>query len=303
MNSEPYQPLQLGEYLLPIGRRTLVMGIVNVTPDSFSGDALNDDIEAAVAQARRMADEGADIIDVGGQSTRPGSEPVPVDEEIRRIVPVVARLAAPGLDGVRLPISVDTSRAAVAEAALQAGAHIINDITGLRDEPAIARVAAAHHAALVLMHIKGTPRTMQQNPHYDDLLGEVTAYLRSAAEEALAAGVKKERIWIDPGIGFGKTIEHNLELLRRLRELRALGYPIMVGTSRKGFIGRILSGARTGGEAPPPHERVAGTGATLAIGVANGADIVRVHDVAQAVDVVRVADAIVRGLESVFPGL
>jgi dihydropteroate synthase len=292
MDSPAYKSLQLGPYTLPIGQRTLVMGIVNVTPDSFSGDALGDDTHAAFAQAHRMAAEDADILDIGGQSTRPGSEPVPVEEEMRRVLPLIEMLIAPG--GVLLPISVDTSRAAVAEAALNAGAHIINDITGLRDEPEIAGIVAKHGAGLVLMHIKGTPRTMQQHPHYDDLLAEVIAYLRDAADRALAAGVKQNRIWIDPGIGFGKTMAHNLELLRRLRELRSLGYPILVGTSRKGFIGRILAEVK-GGEMPPPEDRVTGTGATIAISIANGADIVRVHDVEQAVQVARVTDAIVKG--------
>jgi len=285
------QPLHLGPYALPIGQRTIVMGIINVTPDSFSGDALGDDVEAAVAQARRMKAEGADMLDIGGQSTRPGSDPVPVEEEMRRVLPVIERLVAP--DGVPLPLSVDTNRASVAEAALQAGAHMINDITGLRDDPAMADVVAKHNAGLILMHIQGTPRTMQQNPHYDDLLGEVKQYLQEGIDKAVAAGVSKERIWIDPGIGFGKTLAHNLELLRRLAELKSLGCPILVGTSRKSFIGRILAEAR-GGELPPPSERVVGTGATLAVSVANGADIVRVHDVAHAVEVVRVMDAIVR---------
>lgn len=268
------------------------MGIINVTPDSFSGDALGNDVEAAVAQAKRMYAEGADILDVGGQSTRPGSDPVPVEEEIRRILPVVKRLTA--TDGVPLPISIDTSRAAVADESLKAGAHIINDITGLRDDPALADVVARHNAALVLMHIQGTPRTMQQDPHYDDLLAEVTHYLRESIVRALTAGVKRDRIWVDPGIGFGKTIDHNLELLRRLSDLRTLGCPILIGTSRKAFIGRILAQSK-GGELPPPQARVVGTGATLAVAICNGADIVRVHDIAHAVEVVRVADAIVRG--------
>ena len=288
----PRKPLQLGPYTLPLGERTLVMGIINMTPDSFSGDSLGDDVEAAVAQARRMMDEGADILDIGGQSTRPGSEPVSIEEEMRRVLPVIERLAAP--DGVALPISVDTSRAPVAEAALNAGAHIVNDITALRDDPAIAQVAAERGAGLILMHIQGTPRTMQQNPRYDDLLGEVTLYLRQGIDKALSAGVNRDYVWVDPGIGFGKTLDHNLELLRRLGELRSLGCAIMVGTSRKSFIGRILAQA-AGGEMPAPQERVVGTGATLAVGIANGADIVRVHDVAHAVEVVRVADAIVRG--------
>jgi len=277
---------------LPIGRRTLVMGIINVTPDSFSGDGLGDNVDAAVQQAHRMEYEGADLLDIGGQSTRPGAEPVSEDEELHRVVPVIQSLR--GTDSLRLPISIDTNRASVADAAVQAGADIINDISGLRDDPAIAEVAAKHGAGLVLMHIQGTPRNMQQNPHYDNLLEEVIAYLQTGIDKAMQAGVPRERIWVDPGIGFGKTIEHNLELLRRLNELRVLGCPILIGTSRKGFIGRILAPLHDGA-APLPADRVAGTGATIALSIANGADIVRVHDVAPAVDVARIADAIVRG--------
>ncbi len=289
----PLAPLQLGLYALPIGERTLIMGILNVTPDSFSGDSLGDDVDAAVRQARRMRAEGADILDIGGQSTRPGAEPVTPDEELRRVLPVVRRLAGP--DGVGLPISVDTSRAEVADAVLRVGAHIINDITGLRDEPEIASVVAKHNAALALMHIQGTPRDMQHNPYYSDLLGEVIAYLRDGVKQAMAAGIPQGSIWVDPGIGFGKNMGHNLEILRRLSELKSLGCAILVGTSRKSFIGRILARDR-GGEIPEPQERVVGTGATVAISIANGASIVRVHDVAHAVEVARVADAIVRGI-------
>jgi dihydropteroate synthase len=276
-------PLVCGPYTLPVGTRTLVMGSINVTPDSFSGDSLGDDVAAAVAQARRMHAAGADLLDVGGLSTRPGSEPVSPDEELRRVVPVVEQLAA----AVPLPISVDTYRAAVAEGALRAGAHIVNDITGFRDDPAILNVAARHGAAVIAMHIQGRPATMQQHPHYTDLLGEVIAYLRESVAQAVAAGVPRERIWVDPGIGFGKTVAHNLELLRRLGDLRVLGQPILVGTSRKGFIGRLLGGV-------PPAERVTGTGATLAVSICHGADVVRVHDVGPAVEVVRVTDAILR---------
>jgi dihydropteroate synthase len=241
-----------------------------------------------------MVSEGADILDVGGQSTRPGSDPVPAQEEMRRVVPVIERLVATHRE---LPISIDTNRAEIAEAALRAGARIVNDISGLRDDPEIAVVTARHGAGLVLMHIQGTPRTMQMNPHYDDLLGEVIAYLRAGVELAERSGVPRRQIWVDPGIGFGKTIDHNLELLRRLGELRVLGCPILVGTSRKSFIGRILA-PLAGGETVPPGERVVGTGATLALSIANGADIVRVHDVAHAVQVARVADAIVRGTKA-----
>ncbi len=278
-----------------IGKRTLIVGIINATPNSFSGDGLGEDVGAALGQGARMVVEGADILDVGGQSTRPGSDPIPVEEELRRVIPAIEGLSAN--HGAEIAISVDTNRASVAEEALRAGASIVNDISGLRDDPEIAQVAAKYGAGLVLMHIQGTPRTMQLNPHYDDLLGDVIAYLRGGIEHALEAGVARERIWVDPGIGFGKTIEHNLELLRRLGELRVLGCPILVGTSRKGFIGRILA-PLYGGDPPPPQERVVGTGATIAISIANGADVVRVHDVAHAVQVARVADAIVRGRDA-----
>lgn len=289
----PNQPMQsvfdnLKSTLL---RRTLIMGILNITPDSFSGDGLDTNVDAAVAQGRAMALDSADILDVGGQSTRPGAVTIPVEEELSRVIPVITRLAA--LDGPGTAISVDTNRAHVADAALRAGAHIVNDISGLRDDPAIADVVAQHDAGLVAMHIQGTPATMQLDPHYDDLIAEVIAYLQVAVDKAVAAGVRKDRIWVDPGIGFGKTLQHNLELIKRLRELEVLGCPILIGTSRKGFIGRILAPLNNG-EAPPPQERVAGTGATLAISIANGANIVRVHDVALAVQVARVADAIVR---------
>jgi dihydropteroate synthase len=284
-------PVTIRGRTLAVGERTLIMGIVNVTPDSFSGDGLGDDVGAAVQQALRMVAEGADIIDVGGQSTRPGSEPVPLGEELRRVVPVVERLAAhPGFGAA---ISVDTNHAAVARAALEAGAHIVNDISGLRDDPKIAEFATDYGAGLVVMHIRGTPLTMQQDPHYDDLLGEVTAYLREAVRWAEVAGIPSERIWIDPGIGFGKTVEHNLQLLNRLDELRSLGCAILVGTSRKRFIGRLLAPVN-GGAAPPPAERVIGTGATTALAIARGASVVRVHDVRHTIEVARVADAVVR---------
>jgi len=276
-------PLQLGRFTLPLGERTLVMGILNMTPDSFSGDGLGANLDAAVARAQAMQAAGADIVDVGGMSTRPGAEEISTDQELARVVPLVRRLASE----IDLPISIDTYRATVAEAALAAGAVIVNDITGLDADPALAAVVAAQGAGLVLMHIQGRPRTMQHNPHYGDLLGEIHAYLWASRDRAIAAGVPPTHIWADPGIGFGKTGDHNLQILRRLGELRSLGMPILIGTSRKWFIGSILGGR-------PPAERVSGTGATLVLGVAHGADIVRVHDVGPAVDVVRVADAIVR---------
>ena len=276
-------PLVCGPYTLPTGARTLIMGILNMTPDSFSGDGLGLDVDAALAQARRMHAEGADLLDIGGMSTRPGAAPVSGEQEIARVVPVITRLAAE----VPLPLSVDTFRAATAAAALAAGAHIVNDITGFREDPDLLDVAARHGAAVIAMHIQGRPATMQENPIYQDLLGEVIAYLRESVRIAEAAGIPRERVWIDPGIGFGKTFEHNLELLRRLGELRCLGQPILVGTSRKAFVGRLVGGKQGA-------ERAVGTGATLALSIAQGADMVRVHDVAVTNDVVRVADAVVR---------
>ncbi len=278
-------PLECRGIRLPLGGRTLVMGILNVTPDSFSGDGIADDVEAAVAYARSLVAQGADILDIGGESTRPGSDEISVEEELRRVVPVVRRLAAES----PAPISIDTAKAEVAEAALAAGAHIVNDITGLRADPAMAEIAARAGAGVVAMHILGRPRTMQVAPTYEDVLLEVAEYLAGSVELAIAAGVRRDRIVVDPGIGFGKTLEHNLEILRRLAELRALGQPVLVGTSRKRFIGRLLGDA-------PPAERVEGTGATVALAIAAGADIVRVHDVAPAEKVARVADAMVRGV-------
>jgi dihydropteroate synthase len=275
-------------------QRTLVMGILNATPDSFSGDGLHRDLDAALSQANTMISQGADILDIGGQSTRPGAETVSPEEELARVIPLVSRLAT---HHPPIPNSVDTNRARVAGEALRSGAHIINDISGLRDDPEIAVLVAEHNAGLVIMHIQGTPATMQHAPHYHDLLAEVIAYLASSVQKALSAGVRKDRIWVDPGIGFGKTLQHNLELINRLRELQVLGCPILIGTSRKGFIGRILAPLNNG-QPPPPVERVVGTGATLAISIANGANIIRVHDVAPAVQTARVADAIVRAPQS-----
>lgn len=261
---------------LRLGERTLVMGILNVTPDSFYDGGRWSDPKAAVEHGLELSRQGADIIDVGGESTRPGSDPVAEEEELRRVVPVVERLATEGL-----LISVDTSKPAVADACLRAGARILNDITGLAN-PQTAKIAAQFGAAVVIMHIKGTPKTMQENPAYDDLMSEISGALR---KRVLESGVAEDRILLDPGIGFGKRPEHNVEILRRLRELRSLGFPLLVGTSRKSFIGHVLGGR-------PAGERLFGTLATVAAAVLNGADIVRVHDVAETVDVVRMADAL-----------
>ncbi len=242
-----------------------VMGVVNVTPDSFSDGGEFFDAERAIAHGRELLAEGADVLDIGGESTRPGAEAVGAEEEAARVLPVIEALTG---DGAR--VSVDTSKAAVADRALRAGAVIVNDVTALGD-PEMAALVADRGAELVLMHMQGEPRTMQENPVYEDVVDEVKGFLAGGIEAAVAAGVEEARIWVDPGIGFGKTVDHNLELLRRLGELTDLGRPILVGTSRKSFIGK-LTGA-------PVEERLGGTIASSVIAVSNGASAVRVHDV------------------------
>jgi len=269
--------------ILDLGSRTHIMGILNVTPDSFSDGGRHADTAKAITQARLMATQGADIIDVGGESTRPGAEPVSEDEELRRIIPVIERLAA----DLTIPISVDTYKSRVARKALEAGASIVNDISGLRSSLDMAGVVAEHGAAVVIMHIKGTPRDMQQNPVYTDVVAEVRSFLADSITMAVQAGVKTENILVDPGIGFGKTLEHNLTLLNRLGELRSLGRPILLGTSRKKFIGTVLGIAEA-------DQRQEGTAATIVLGIERGARIVRVHDVAPMVKVARMTDAILR---------
>ncbi len=269
--------------ILDLSSRTLIMGILNVTPDSFSDGGLYADAEQAVLHAREMVAAGADIIDIGGESTRPGAEPLSEEEELRRIVPVIERLSAENA----VPMSVDTYKSAVAIKALRAGASIVNDISGLRFSPDMAHVAADHGAAVVIMHIKGTPRDMQQNPVYDDVIGEIYSYLGEGLEIADRAGVDRERILVDPGIGFGKALEHNLAILDRLDEFRGLGRPIVLGTSRKKFIGAVLG-------VSVPEERTDGTAATVSLGIERGASVVRVHDVRRMSQVARMTDAIVR---------
>ncbi|HLB00874.1 MAG TPA: dihydropteroate synthase [Bacteroidota bacterium] len=270
--------LTFGRKIYDLESRTHLMGVLNVTPDSFSDGGLYDTHEAAVRRGLELVGEGADFIDVGGESTRPGSVSVSPDEEIRRVVPVIRSLAA----GTDIPISVDTSKSEVADAALDAGASIVNDISGFSFDPAMARVAASHGASAVLMHIQGTPATMQEDPVYADLMGEIASRLRDAIAIALGAGVRQ--VIVDPGIGFGKTAEHNLEILRRLGELAVLGYPVLVGPSRKAFIGAVLG--------LPVGERLEGTAGAAAVAVMNGANILRVHDVAPIRKVVRMVDAI-----------
>lgn len=275
-------PLDCAGRLLPLGERTLIMGIINLTPDSFSGDGLGADLDAALAQAAEFVVAGADLLDVGGESTRPGSVGVSLDEELERVLPVVEALA----EEFQVVISIDTSKPEVAQLAVAAGAGMVNDVLGLRAEGMIEAVAETGAAACI-MHMQGEPRTMQQAPHYDDLMTEVYDFLAGRVEAAVAGGVARERLVIDPGFGFGKTVAHNLELLRRLRELRSLGLGVLIGTSRKSTIGTVLGGA-------PADERLMGTAATCALAIANGADIIRVHDVAAMTQVARMTDAIVR---------
>jgi dihydropteroate synthase len=259
----------------------LVMGVVNVTPDSFSDGGLYLDVDAAVAHAEELSQEGAAILDIGGESTRPGAAPVSTEVELERVVPVVERLAG-------ATVSIDTRKAAVAEAALQAGARIVNDVSAFRHDPEIAGVVASAGAACCLMHMLGDdPRTMQDDPVYDDVVADVKAFLEERLEFAVSEGVPEDRVWLDPGIGFGKTVDHNLELLRRLGEIVAIGRPLVIGTSRKSFLGKL-----TGREAP---ERVAGTVATNVIALERGASIFRVHDVAANVEALTVAAATLSG--------
>lgn len=282
-------------YPLSWGKRTYIMGILNITPDSFSGDGLlsRSDLEAAaLAQAQRFVEAGADILDIGGESTRPGSQPVSEESEIERILPVIHTLARQKLDVI---LSIDTYKAAVAEAALDAGAHWINDIWGLRADPAMAALAARRSAPIILMHNRSQPSTTELQNRlggryigvtYENLIEDVRRELLESVNLAMAAGIPQSNIILDPGIGFGKTVEQNLELLNRLDEIRSLGYPLLLGISRKSFIGYTLG--------TPPQERLEGTAAAITVGIMKGADIIRVHDVLEMARVARMTDAIVR---------
>ena len=281
------EPTRCGDTEFRWGERTYVMGIINVSPESFSGDGVAD-VAAAVAQAKRFVDEGADILDVGGESTRPGSSPIGSDEETRRVVPVIERLAAE----LPVPVSIDSYKAEVAVKALDAGAAIINDQWGLKYDAGLADLAAARKVPLILMSNQrdkgGYDATARRDTaDYEDVIAEVLASLRESMRVALAAGVRKDNIILDPGIGFGKTWQQDIELVRRLAELKELGRPLLLGTSRKSLIKMVLD--------LPANDRIEGTAATVAIGIANGADIVRVHDVREMVRVCKMSDAIVRG--------
>ncbi len=275
--------LAWSNFSLDFSKKTYIMGILNVTPDSFSDGGLYFSEKKAIEHALRLVKEGADIIDVGGESTRPGSEPVSLEEEIRRTIPVISALSKE----IRVPISIDTYKAEVARRALDAGATMVNDISGLRFDPDMPAVVAEYGVPVVIMHIKGRPKDMQQNPVYEALIPEIMDYLRISIRLAIKFGIKEDMIIIDPGIGFGKTFEHNLEIINNLKEFTLLEKPVAVGVSRKAFIGRILGDL-------PPQERLEGTAAAVAIAIYNGANIVRVHDVKEIVRVARVVDSIIR---------
>lgn len=267
--------------LSEIGTRTLIMGILNVTPDSFSDGGRYTTVEAAVAHAEKLVEEGADILDIGGESTRPGADPVPLEEELRRVIPVVqaVRRALP-----EVCLSVDTYKARVAAEALEAGADMINDVSALRFDPEMASVAAEWDVPVVLLHMKGTPKTMQRNPTYRDVVREIREFLEERIEFAVSQGISREKVLVDPGIGFGKRPEHNTEILQRLEELRELGRPLLLGTSRKSFLGALTQ--------RPVEERLEETIASVVVGVLHGADIVRVHDVGPLKHALAVADAV-----------
>jgi len=265
---------------LHLGRRTHVMGILNVTPDSFYDGKRYNTVKNAVDHALKMVEEGADIIDVGGESTRPGAYPVSEAEELKRIIPLIKILSKQ----IRKPISIDTYKAKVAEKAIDAGASIINDIGGLLMNKHMAKVAAEAKVPVIIMHKKGKPKTMQKNPIRKNVMSEIMSYLQKSVSRAVNAGIDEDKIILDPGIGFGKTLHQNLKILKRLKEFKSMGFPILIGTSRKQFIGAILKLST--------RERLYGTLATLSIAVMNGAHIVRVHDVREAVQVVRICDAI-----------
>ncbi len=265
-------------------RRTYLMGVLNVTPDSFSDGGKYDSLERALHRAEAML-EHIDILDIGGESTRPGASPVSASAEINRVVPVISALRQ---RGITIPISIDTTKSAVAQAAIEAGANVINDVSAGRFDPEMLPLCAHYQVPVVLMHMQGEPRTMQVNPQYQDVVHDVKQFLQDAMQIAMACGLDRRAIAIDPGIGFGKTLEHNLQLLRHLREFTDLGCPLLVGVSRKSFIGKLC-------DQPDPQKRVFGTAAACSVAIANGANILRVHDTAEIHDVIKVTDAIVRG--------
>jgi len=265
-----------------LGKKTIVMGILNVTPDSFSDGGLFYNTKTAVERGLQMIDEGADIIDIGGESSRPGAQSVDAKTELKRVIPIIEKL----VKKTKTPISIDTTKAKVAKLALAAGAEIVNDISALNGDKKMAGIARDAGAAIILMHMRGKPQSMQKNNLvYDDLMGEITSYLKTSIEKAMKAGIDKKSLVIDPGIGFGKTAEDNYRIIKNIAELKGLGFPIMIGPSRKSFIGKVISGE--------PHERIEGTSASVTAAIINGAKIVRVHDVAAMKKVCTITDAIV----------
>ncbi|MCL0042613.1 dihydropteroate synthase [Thermodesulfovibrionales bacterium] len=276
--------IEWADFCLDFRKKSYIMGVINVTPDSFSDGGLYVEREKAIEHAYRLVEEGADIIDIGGESTRPGSESVEVKEEIRRTIPLIEGISKK----INIPISIDTYKAEVARCALDAGASIVNDISGLRFDSRMPEVIASYGVPVIIMHIKGRPKEMQHNPVYDALLPEIMDYIRVGIRLAAKSGISGDKIIIDPGIGFGKTFEHNLEIIKNLREFTLIGKPVAIGVSRKAFIGKILDGA-------PPTERQDGTAAAVAISIFNGANILRVHDVAEMSRVAKVVDAIKLG--------
>ena len=278
-----------GNYSLSFGKKTIIMGVLNVTPDSFSDGGRFADFDDAVLHVKEMIEAGADIIDIGGESSRPFSDPVPIEEEIQRVVPIVEHLSKK----ISVPISVDTTKAMVAEKSILAGASIINDISALKQDPDMVSVVSKYQVPVVLMHMKGMPKTMQENPVYDDLISEIIGFLKDAVDHAVKNGVKRENIILDPGIGFGKTFDHNLMILNQLQKFEVLDAPILIGSSRKAFIRNILKERiKKDFRNEDLHIVESGTQATVAASVLNGAHIVRVHDVAATYATVKVIDAI-----------
>ena len=278
--SKTHYSIRCRKKTFTLGKRTLLMGVLNVTPDSFSDGGLYFDKEKAIAHGLRMVEEGADFIDIGGESTRPGSKPIGLEEELRRVIPVIESLAKE----VDVPISIDTFKLTVAKRAIEAGAEMINDISGLHFDPDLGKIAVKEDVPLILMHIRGTPETMQKDIHYDSLFSEILQYLKESIQRAESVGFDPQQIIIDPGIGFGKTLEDNLLIIKNLSEFRILGKPILLGTSRKSFIGKILNAEI--------NDRLEGTLSSIAICALNGAHIIRCHDVLQSKKAIAVADAI-----------
>jgi len=286
----PMQAFELtwGAHDLKMGQRTLIMGILNVTPDSFSDGGHYFDLQDAVAQGKKLVADGADILDIGGESTRPFSDAITIDEEIRRVVPVIERLSG----HIDVPISIDTTKAAVAEQALAAGASMINDISALRLDPRLTEVAADHGVPVILMHMQGTPGSMQVDPTYDDLIGEIKAFLSDAVAKAVQGGIARDHLIVDPGIGFGKTFQHNLEILNKLKLFADLELPVLVGSSHKAFIRNLLKPPEAKDLSPEAPVVETGTQATVAAAVLNGTHIIRVHDVATTRATLKIIDAI-----------